>query len=259
MENRYQEGIVTKNEVLKAKVELNNAKLYQISISNNIKLSKMAMNQSIGVSIEEPLNVADTSIEVTMEMDLFNFKEQLLDSRKELTILQKQTEIAQSEQTMILSDYRPQLASFANYYFQNPNHLAKAEGELTWNAGISLSIPIYHWGERKLKKAKAEMKIASAGYALDQTKELLTLEVHQAIFKLKESMIKLQFTVEALEQSEENLSLENNRLKEEISTTTDLLNAQMQWQKAKADHISAKANVKISEALYKKSIGALNP
>jgi outer membrane protein TolC len=259
MENRYQEGIVTKNEVLKAKVELNNAKLYQISISNNIKLSKMAMNQSIGVSIDEPLNVADTSIEVAMEVDLFDFNEQLLDSRNELTILQKQNEIAQSEKALVISDYRPQLASFANYYYQNPNHLAKAEGELTWNAGISLSIPIYHWGERKLKKAKAEMKIASAGYALDQTKELLTLEVHQAIFKLKESMIKLQFTVEALEQSEENLSLENNRLKEEISTTTDLLNAQMQWQKAKADHISAKANVKISEALYKKSIGALNP
>ena len=122
-----------------------------------------------------------------------------------------------------------------------------------------MSMPIFHWGERKLKKTKAEMKIASAAYARDETKELLTLEVHQAIFKLKESMTKLQFTEEALVQSEENLSLENNRLQEEISTTTDLLNAQMQWQKAKSDYISAKANVKICEALYKKSIGELIP
>lgn len=258
MENRYKAGVVTKNEVLKTKVELNNVKLYQLSINDNIALSKMALNQSIGIAIHEPLNIQDTTIEVALNLNLLDFQQQDLAKRQEVTILSKQTEIAQTEKAIVESNYRPQIASFANYYYQNPNHLSQADGERTWNAGISLSIPIYHWGERKLKKMKAEMKIASAEYALDQTKELLTLEVHQAIFKLKESMTKLQFTEVALEQAEENLSLENNRLQEEISTTTDLLSAQMQWQKAKADYISAKANVKISEALYKKSIGELN-
>ncbi len=258
MENRFETGVVTKNEVLKAKVELNNANLYQISLNDNITLSKMALNQSIGASINEPLIVADTSIEVTVDADLIDYHPSSLENRQEVAILTKQAEILEAQKGIVNSDYLPQIASFANYYYQNVNHLAELEGEFTWNAGVSLSIPICHWGERKLKSSKAKIEIENANYNLDQTKEMLTLEINQAIFRLRESMTKLHFTLDALEQSEENLTLENNRLKNEISTTTDLLNAQLQWQKAQADYISAKANVKICEAMYKKSIGELN-
>ncbi len=258
MENRYEMGVVTKNEVLKARVELNNAKLYQISLNDNIILSKMAMNQSIGVPISEPLNIADTSIEVDVDIELIDYQSKDLENRQEVVILTKQTEILEEQKDIVNSDYLPQVASFANYYYQNVNHLAELEGEFSWNAGVSLSIPICHWSERKLKNSMAKIEIENANYNLDQTKEMLTLEIHQAIFRLRESMTKLQFTLDALEQSEENLSLENNRLQNEISTTTDLLNAQLQWQKAQADYISAKANVKICEAMYKKSIGELD-
>lgn len=259
MENRYQTGIVTKNEVLKAKVELNNANLNQISLDDNIKLAKMALNQAIGADINEPLHIADTTIEVNVHPELIAYDQQNLENREEVALLTRQTELYKAEKAIVDADYMPQLASFANYIYQNPNHLAKDEGEFTWNAGVSLSIPVFHWGERNLQATKAKMQIESSEYSLDQTREMLTLEIHQAIFRLKESMTKLQFTNEAREQAEENLSLESNRLKEEISTTTDLLNAQLQWQKAQADYISAKANVKICEAQYKKSIGELNP
>jgi len=259
MQNRFEAGVVTKNEVLKAKVELNNAKLNEITITNNIQLAKMAMNQSIGAPIDEPLNPADTTVEVAWDFDYFDFQEGQLEKRQEISILSRQQAIAQSEKTIVQSDYLPQVASFANYFYQNPDHLAQQEGEFSWTAGVSVTIPVFHWGERKQKKTMSEMAIESAAYNLDQTREMLTLEVHQSIFRVKESITKLDFTEDALEQANENLTLENNRLKEEIATTTDLLNAQMQWQRAQADYISAKANVKICEALYLKAIGELNP
>lgn len=259
MQNRFEAGVVTKNEVLKAKVELNNAKLNEITITNNIQLSKMAMNQAIGAPIDQPLNPADTTIEIAVNFDYLSFQQEQLDNRQEIAILSRQQEIAESQKTITQSDYLPQIASFANYYFQNPDHLAQEEGEFTWNAGVSLNIPVFHWGERKQKKTIAEMEIDQAAYQLEQTREMLTLEVHQAIFRVKESVTKLEFTEDALAQANENLTLENNRLQEEIATTTDLLNAQMQWQRAQADYISAKADVKINEARYMKAIGELNP
>jgi len=257
MNNRYETGLVTKNEVLRTKVELNNAKLNQLSINDDIELSKMAFNQSIGMGINEPLHIADTAIEILVDLTTIEGIKPNLDKRQEIRMLTKQTEIYELENKIVNADYMPQLVSFANYRYQNPNHLAQDEGEFTWNAGVSLSIPVFHWGERNLKKSKAKMKIVSAQYQLDQTKEMLTLEIHQSIFKLKESMTKLQFTFEALEQAQENLTLESNLLHEQITTSTDLLNAQLQWQKAQADYISAKANVKISEAIYKNPLHKL--
>ena len=86
---------------------------------------------------------------------------------------------------------------------------------------------------------------------------MIMLEIKQAYYNLEEAYTKLDFTEEALLQSEENLKLETNKLKQEIITTTDLLNAQNQWQKAHADFIAAKVNIKIQEVMYKKAIGEL--
>lgn len=257
--NLYESGVVTKNEVLKAKVELNNAKLSDISLHNNIKMLKMALNQSIGKAINKPLLIADTTIDVHTKLNLSQGLQANPDKRQELQLLTNVTQIYESEQKIVSADFKPKLIAFGNYYYQNPNHLSEEQSELTWNAGLALSIPIFHWGERNLKKTKAKMKIAGAEYQFEQTKEFLTLEIQQALLKMEESTTKLQFTIEALEQAEENLTLETNRLQEELSTTTDLLNAQVQWQKAQADYISAKTNVKISEAKYLKAIGELNP
>ena len=255
--NLYKNDIVTKNEILKAQVELNNVKLFLITIGDNIEVLKMAINQSIGNEIETPLFIADSVIEVSAPGNNIAFNPQSLENRHEIKILNKTEEINKTEQKMVRSGYFPQLVSYANYGAQNPDHLSNNENEFTWNAGLALSIPVFHWGARKLKEQQAILKTATTEYKLDRTKELLTLEIKQAIFNLEEAYTKLDFTKDALAQSEENLTLETNKLKQEIATTTDLLNAQVQWQKAYADFIAAKANVKIQKVLYKKAIGEL--
>lgn len=101
------------------------------------------------------------------------------------------------------------------------------------------------------------MSIQKAGYEIDQNIEFIVLEIRQSIFRLRESLVKLNFTQTSLAQAEENLKLEKNQLMEGISTTSDLLDAQVQWQQSHADYINAKAKVKTYEAAYYKSIGQL--
>ena len=258
LNNLFNNEIVTKNEVLKVQVELNNAKLFLITISDNIEILKMAINQSIGNEIETPLYIADSVIEISGLENGITFKSQNIENRHEIKILSQQEEINKTSQKIVRAEYLPQLVSYANYTLQSTNYLGEDEDELTWNAGLSLSIPIFHWGERKLKEHQAMLQTEQTRYTLDRTKELLTLEVRKAIFNLEEAYTKLDFTKEALLQSEENLSFERNKLKQEVTTATDLLKAQVQWQKSYADFIAAKANVKIQNALYKKAIGELN-
>ena len=255
--NMFENDILTKNEVLKAQVELNNAKLFLITISDNINILKMAINQSIGKEIETPLIIADSVIEIPTAPKGIFLDDQFLNNRQEIRILNQKEELNEATEKIVRSDYLPQLVSFANYLLQSTNYLGDNEDELTWNAGLSLSIPIFHWGERRLKIHQEKLQTESTRYSLDRTKELLTLEVKQAIFNLEEAYTKLDFTQEALVQAEENLKFENNKFKQEIITTTDFLKAQTQWQKAHADFVAAKTNVKIKNVLYKKAIGEL--
>ena len=255
--NLHKNGIVTKNEILKAQVERNNAKLFLISISDNIEIIKMSINQLIGNDINTKFFLEDSVIQISEPEAELSFNPDYLGNRNEIKILLQQIEINKTTQNIIRADYLPQLVSYANYTLQSTNYLGEDEHEFTWNAGLSLRMPIFHWGESSLKIDQAELKTESIGYTLDRTKELISLEIKQAIFNLEEAYTKLNFTKDALQQSEENLTFETNKLKQELINTTDLLNAQLQWQKAHADYIAAKAGVKIQQLLYKKAIGDL--
>lgn len=257
MNNRYESDLVTKNEVLKSLVNLNNSKLSLLEVSDGIELSKMALNKLIGNNILTDITVVDTIVDIPNTLSLVEYIEKSLDNRPEIKIMEKQLDIAESQLKVVKSEYKPQLISFANYLYQNPNHFGLDEGEFTWNAGLSFNMPIFHWGERGLKIHEQKMENRKVELLYESTKEFLMLEIQQAIFKLKESLIKIDFTKESLSQAEENLKLERNRLDEGLITTTDILNAQMQWQKSFADYIDAKVNFKISESIYYKSIGEL--
>ncbi len=250
-------GIVTKNEVLKTQVELNNAKLAFIQLSNAIELAKMALNQTIGNTILTDIVVEDSVIVLNKTSVSIADIEASAVNRNELQILQSQIDIAHTDQNITRSDYLPQLVSFANYGFQNPNHLAVDETELTWNAGLSLSIPVFHWGEKHLKMKQAKLATEKAQLTYDKAKEGIMLQIQQSMFKVNESLVQISFTDESLHQADENLKLEMNRLKQGIVTTTDVLDAQVQWQKANSDFIAAKANYKINESNYYKTIGEL--
>ncbi|GEM_PF-1903534 len=257
--SRYQTGIVTKNELLKVKVELNNANLSLINISNNIQLAKMSLNQAMGLEINHDFVLADSVLYTPYNQTSLTFNQNSLSQRKELQILKNQIDITEMQKKITRSNYLPQIVSFVQYGYQNPNHISQDKGELTYTAGISLSFPLFHWGEKRSKMLKINMINSKSKLRFEQTKEYLTLEVNQAIFNLKESIINVGFTSESLQQARENLQLETNRLNQGLTTTTDLMNAQLQWQKSQADHIAAKASVKINEALYLKSIGRLLP
>ena len=257
MQNRYDAELVTKNEVLKAMVDLNDSKLDLIEVTNGIELSKMALNKLIGNNILTDIIVVDSIVDIPNTLKLIEYVEKSLDNRPEIKIMENQLEIAESQLMVVKSEYKPQLVSFANYMYQNPNHLGVDDGEFTWIAGLSFSIPVFHWGERSLKIHEQKMENRKVELQYESTKEYLMLEIQQAIFKFKESLTKITFTKESLAQAEENLKLERNRLDEGLITTTDVLNAQMQWQISYADYIDAKVNFKISESNYYKSIGEL--
>ncbi len=256
--NMYKVGILTKNEVLKTQVELNNTKLALIQMKDNIQLAKMSLNQSVGNGILDKIAIADSVIVPEENTVSVSEIESVASNRKELKMMEGQVGITTTDIKIARSDYMPQLVSFANYGFQNPNHKAEDETELTWVAGLSLSVPIFHWGEKNLAIEKKKLVSQKAQLSYEKAKEGIILQIQQSAFSLNESMVKISFTKASLEQAEENLKLEMNRLTQGIVTTTDVLDAQVQWQKANSDFISAKVNYKINQSNYLKTIGQLD-
>ena len=90
---------------------------------------------------------------------------------------------------------------------------------------------------------------------LEETKELLSIEVQNAWLMLNQAATQIDLNKKSLKQAEENLRLNQDRFDAGTVLGEDVLEAQVLWQKAYADVIDAKAGYKISEAKYKKASG----
>lgn len=251
------EGIITENDLLKAQVKQSEAELMLLKAKNGMELSKMALCQMTGLAYSQSLCFTDSLSESALPWGNLVFSDSDIEGRQELTILEKNVLIAQSGEKLMLSRYLPNLVLNAGYTFMNPNPYRGFANEFgsDYNAGLILNIPIFHFGDKKHTLDAARAEHAAAQEKLDETRELLILQLRQAAFGYNESAAKTTCARLALKQASENLRLTNDRFSEGILKTSDLLEAQVMWQKAWSELIDVQTDQQLALSNLNKTIG----
>ena len=126
-----------------------------------------------------------------------------------------------------------------------------------WNVGVTLSLPIWHWGEGiyKVKAAKAEARIAQ--YQLQDAREKIELQVNQSAFQVREAAKKLAMAEKNLEKADENLRYANLGFEEGVIPASNVLEAHTAWLSAQSERIDAQIDVKLTELYLMRATGQL--
>ena len=80
----------------------------------------------------------------------------------------------------------------------------------------------------KAMKREAE----NASLKLEEARELINVQINQVFFKYKEAKSRIELTRHSKEQVEENMNMSRDNFEEGILMLTDLLEAQVLWEKA---------------------------
>lgn len=256
LKNAFDLEITTKNELLKAQVQLNQAKLDLFRVQNLQVLSKMSLCQVIGKDLMSEVVATDTIITITRNTIDANYMQKALQQRPELLMLGKQVEISKEQVKNTQADYLPQLGVGASY--SNISSIGNLVGSMRFLAvQANLSVPIFHWQERKHKMASARFKSKQKELEIDRTRDLISLEVQQSYFKIQEAYQQIELAKVSMDQAVENLEITQNSFHEGLANTTELLDAQAFWQGAHSELIDSKINYKLREISFLKSIGEL--
>lgn len=123
---------------------------------------------------------------------------------------------------------------------------------------VAVKIPLFHWGEgkNKIKAARLEQRMAET--RREELSDKIRLEVFHTANVWKEAELEVRLTRTAYEQAEENLRESDRNYKTGMETLDNYLEAQVAWQKAWAESVSAKAAWHVAESKYLKAIGKLN-
>ncbi len=259
IKNLKAEGIVTGNELLKARSKQNEVELQLYQAQNGVFLARMALNQKIGYPLDTIVPLNDDILPVRVFSDRDAMIQSALQNRPELEMLDQSIALADQGIKLAWSRFLPIIVGTANYSYYNPNPYNGFQEEFggDWNIGITCRIPITQWGDRfhTLNSAK-ELK-AIAELKRDESKELIALEVQQSWNKYLESFKKVEVMEIGVTQAEENLRIQRDKFKEGMIKTADLLEAQALWQESASKLLDAKTELRNCEIEIKKTTGQL--
>ncbi len=241
VELSYKTGMITNNDVLKVKLKKNEVVSNRINLDNNIKLVKMSLCQQMAMDLSsaDSLDIQVPNIEdVESPMKYYVDHKNVLPNRAEAKLLDKNVEASKLQTKIKRADYLPTVAVGATY--SRDNFMDK------WNTNgavfVSVNIPISGWwgGSHAIKQQKIQEKIA-LNNKIDIEEQLL-LQMQNVKNELDNTYKQILLAKDGVEQSTENLRLNNQYYKVGTVTLTDVLDAQTLLQQNRDKYVESYAN-----------------
>ncbi len=258
IQNFYNVGIVTENDVLKVKVQLSNLELAKIDLENSLKISKINLCILLGLPTTTNLKLtSEVNFEIKEYVDLNQLLNLAYQRRPELAAMEFRKEASRRSVQVAKSGWYPQIFFGANYYYNRPNQrLMPMQDKFygTWDIGLTLSYDIWNWMNTKHQTQQAQENYYQADIGYQQIKDAITLEVSQNYFTYIKSKEKLNVAKINVEQAEENYRVTNEKFKMGVVSSSELLDAEVALLNSKITYHNSLLELEISKAKLEKSI-----
>ena len=152
---------------------------------------------------------------------------------------------------MALGEYLPQVALGAMGYKYDMMNTTSSNAL----AFVTVSVPISDWWGGSHKMKEKQYKIEQASNKLEETAELLSLQIEQARNELNETYFQIKTNQVSIDQAKENLKVMSDNYQAGVSSMSDLLEAQAMYQEAQNQYTDAVCAYKIKEANYLSATG----
>ena len=127
----------------------------------------------------------------------------------------------------------------------------------SWYVMAVASWNFWEWGKTKFR---VDASKAKENQALEASKELndqITLEIKNAYLILQETESQIVVWQKVIEQAEENFRISEERYKERVATSTEVLEAQTLLTKAKSEYANALGDYNVNYAKLQRAMGTI--
>ena len=258
-ENMYKVGMSPLNDLLQSQVQLANDKQRFITAQNNLAISKSQFNTLLRRPVSAPVAIVDILDYTPFDYDINYCLSQAEDNRLELQVADLEVQIAGKDYDLSKSDYFPSIDLTGNLTRRGTDwDVDGGEGiadKKFWDIRATATWNFWQWGRTRYGVKEKLSRLAQAKYRKEEIIDNIDLEVKQAFLRTKESEKNITTIEKAIEQAKENLRITEERYKEQVSTTTDVLVAQTLLTETMTNYYNALYDFKIAKAVLYRAIG----
>ncbi|RXK11641.1 hypothetical protein CP965_12785 [Halarcobacter mediterraneus] len=238
--NKFEQGLLAKNDLLQVNAQMLQAKQNLARAKADSKIAWYDLKNILGGTLSKEEKIEDLERINTFE-SIFNEEELYL--RSEVKSLKKSIEaLGNQKDANTYGSNLPKVSLDLKYTKLGEDaslNVNESEIENQSTATVNFKWNLYNGGKDKSETIILQKKISQAKEDLESLKLDIKLQYEKALEEYEVSKLNYETAVVSLEQSEENYKIVNNRFKEGISTTTDLINANFLLSQAKQSFDSA--------------------
>ncbi len=257
-ESLFKQGMIPQNDLLRSKVALADAKQKRESARSNLDMAISSFNTLLSMDINEETDVEDVLSVHPISPDLNRLIDEAITHRPEIRSLRLALKNADYAIRLAKALYYPEV-SLVGRYEQNGDNPTATNNEFTndHNASITLQLrwSIFEWGKKKAEADRAVHEKSSLTYRLRQAEDDIRLEVKDAFLNLNVARQNIKTAEESLSQAKENYRITDLQYKNQIATSTDVIDARTMLTQAETNYYSALYSYLISIAELERATG----
>jgi outer membrane protein len=245
-QKREAAGTVPRFNVLRAEVELANARPDLIRAKNNLRLARLRLAKTLGVSYERLQEIQDIDVvgDLPYEPVAVDLDRTLAEASKRRPFLQAQrmTILSEEQQLRVArGGLLPRIEASAGYEFRNSVFGDVFDSVIDgYFAGIEGSWAVFDGLETAGKMQQARARIESAKVNYEDSLRQVELEVQTAISRLIEAQELIESQRKNVEQAQEALRLARERTAAGAGTQLDVLDARVALIRAQTTELQAR-------------------
>jgi outer membrane protein TolC len=263
---RYDAGTVPRFNVLRAEVELANARPKLIRARNSYRIAKNNLVNQLGFNVPKearediPLTLSGKLAAEPYKIELPRAIAMALERRTELETLRKTQALRKEDIVNAKAPYKPSFQAYGGYDVHNSvlSHDLTYEDH-GWIAGVQMTWSLFDGRRTQGKVIEATALYERAGVELDDAGRRIELEVRTAYSNFIEADEVLKSQEKVVEEAEEALRLARARNEAGTGTQLDVLSAQTALTEARTTQIQALHDYSVARARLERAIGANTP
>jgi len=260
----FEQGLLTRNEVLRVELELSNAEIMRIDAQNSAEVALTALNSLMGWPLETEVELTTSADSQVAQLPAAedpgkkSLVETALSNRPELKSAEFRIKASEFTLKAARAGYYPQVFLSGNYYYLRPNPrilpaLDKFKG--TWDLAISVSFDLWNWGQTKSQAEQAQAQLAQARDARKLLEDQAVLEVTQSRLGLTRAREKVRVAGQAIAQAEESLRINREKFKQGVALNTDVMDAEVALLQVQMNRTQAAIDLALAQARLEKALG----
>jgi outer membrane protein TolC len=257
VKNKFDQGTSSKFDVLQSKVQVSKVMPELIKAQNDIDLIKADLKKLLSLKMTEDVGLKDDKLTCSyIEIKEDEFLKEAYATNPQVILKMMGVDMNKWGIEYAKAGYGPFInANFDYMYRSNSVNTIFEYKHTNWNAGASVTIPIFDAFSTKAKVDEAKAKYAQAGLEKENINDQVAVDIKKACLDMREAKQIIDYEKDSIEEAKEALRIANIGYDNGVKTNLDVLDSQVSLSQVERSYVEGIYDYLMARAFLDKTTG----